>query len=45
MIRKITLADREEYLKMADDFYHSGATIAPVPKKYMEITFDEMMSS
>ena len=45
MIRKITLADREEYLKMADDFYHAGATIAPVPKKYMEITFDEMMSS
>ena len=45
MIRKITLADREEYLKMADDFYHSGATIAPVPKKHMEITFDEMMSS
>ena len=45
MIRKITLADREEYLKMADDFYHSGAAIAPVPKKYMEITFDEMMSS
>ena len=45
MIRKITLADREEYLKMADDFYHSGAPIAPVPKKHMEITFDEMMSS
>ena len=45
MIRKITLADREEYLKMADDFYHSGATIAPVPKNHMEITFDEMMSS
>lgn len=45
MIRKITLADREEYLKMADNFYHCGATIAPVPKKHMEITFDEMMSS
>ena len=45
MIRKITLADREEYLKMADDFYHSGATIAPVPKENMEITFDEMTSS
>lgn len=45
MIRKITPADREIYLRMAHDFYHSEAVLHPVPDEYFVRAFDEMMRS
>ena len=45
MIRRITAADREIYLRMAHDFYHSDAVLHPVPDENLFRTFDEMMVS
>lgn len=45
MIRRITSADRETYLQMAHDFYHSEAVLHPVPDAYLVRSFDEMMRS
>ena len=45
MIRPITPADRENYLRMAHDFYHSEAVLHPVPDAYFVRAFDEMMRS
>lgn len=45
MIRKITPADREVYLKMAWDFYHSEAVLHAVPDSHYTRAFDEMMRS
>ena len=45
MIRPITPADREIYLRMAHAFYHSEAVLHPVPDEYFARAFDEMMCS
>lgn len=45
MIRRITPADRETYLQMAHDFYHSEAVLHAVPDTYFVRAFDEMMRS
>ena len=45
MIRRIEKNDRELYLWLADEFYHSDAVLHPVPPRYLENTFDEMASS
>lgn len=45
MIRKITPADREAYLHMAHDFYHSEAVLHAVPDVHFVRAFDEMMRS
>lgn len=45
MIRKITAADRAQYLQMAYDFYHSDAVLHAVPDEYFVRAFDEMMRS
>ena len=45
MIRKIQASDKQEYLKMATDFYNSDAVIAPVPAENLENTFNEAMRS
>lgn len=45
MIRKITPADREAYLRMAHDFYHSEAVLHAVPDEYFVRAFNEMMRS
>lgn len=44
MIRKLEKKDREEYLKMAREFYHSPAVLHPIPDSYMEKTFDECVN-
>lgn len=41
MIRKITENDKNEYLKMADDFYHSDAVSHCIPKENFLNAFDE----
>ena len=45
MIRKVTAADREIYLALANEFYHSDAVYAPVPTAHMELTLDEVLKS
>lgn len=45
MIRKISKKDRENYLKMAADFYSSAAVLHPIPERYLLDTFDEIMRS
>ena len=45
MIRRITSADREIYLQMAYEFYHSEAVLHPVPDDHYVRAFDEMMRS
>ena len=45
MIRRITPSDREQYLQMAHDFYHSEAVLHAVPDGYFVRAFEEMMRS
>ena len=45
MIRRINRSDREQYLQMAHDFYHSDAVLHAVPDAYFVRAFDEMMRS
>lgn len=45
MIRKLNYTDKEVYLQMAKSFYNSEAVLHPVPEKYFQKTFDELMSS
>ena len=45
MIRRIRPEDREIYLKMAHEFYHSDAVLHPVPDENLTVSFDEMMRS
>ncbi len=42
-IRKVQESDRERYLQMAHDFYHSSAVLHPIPDSFIEKTFDECM--
>lgn len=43
MIRAAERKDREEYVKMAHEFYHSPAVLHPIPDSYIERTFKEYM--
>ncbi|MEG0901314.1 MAG: GNAT family N-acetyltransferase, partial [Clostridia bacterium] len=43
--RRVTEADRERYLELAEAFYDSPAVLEPVPRAYLVCTFDEMMRS
>lgn len=45
MIRKLTAADRDIYLEMAHEFYHSPAVLHAIPDEYLRRGFDEMMRS
>lgn len=44
-MRTITQEDRELYLELATEFYHSDAVLHPVPDSYLEATFEEMIRS
>ena len=44
MIREVTAADREDFLQLLDEFYHSPAVLHPVPQAYFERTFREVTS-
>lgn len=43
--RKINAQDREEYLAMADAFYHTDGVIRPIPREHLEAGFEELMRS
>lgn len=45
MIRKFTADDRQLFIDMADEFYHSPAVMHPIPKSHHEAAFDEIMKS
>ena len=45
MIRKLTADDRELYISMAEEFYHSDAVLSPVPRSYIEKTVDDALPS
>lgn len=45
MMRKITKDDKELYLELAREFYHSPAVLHPVPEENLLKTFDELMRS
>ena len=44
MIRKIDNCDKEIYIEMADEFYHSSAVTHPVPRENFEKAFDHMVN-
>ena len=45
MIRKIIIEDKNEYIKMAEDFYNSPAVLSSVPRSNFEDAFEELMKS
>lgn len=45
MIRALEERDREVYIKMAHDFYHSPAVLHPIPDAHFVRTFEECMRS
>ncbi len=45
MVRRVTVADRQIYLDLADAFYHSEAVLHPISKKNITAAFDEMVHS
>lgn len=45
MIRKITEGDREDFLRLSEEFYASSAVLHPIPAAYHARTFDELMRS
>ena len=45
MLKRFTKLDKEEYLELANLFYHSDAVLHPVDKNNLEVTFKELTSS
>lgn len=45
MVRKITRADRDAFLRLSEMFYASPAVMHTVPKAYHERAFEELMRS
>lgn len=43
VFEKIRKNDREEYLAMEHDFYHSPAVLHPIPDENHERTFNVLM--
>lgn len=43
MVRKIQKKDRELFLQLAKEFYHSEAVLEPIPEQFHETTFAELM--
>ena len=44
MIRKLEEKDRQLYIEMAREFYHSDAVLHPVPDSHFEKTAAEALS-
>lgn len=45
IIRRIQQKDKEEYLRLAQEFYQTDAVLHSIPVGYMENTFEELMRS
>lgn len=44
MIRKIDEHDKEKFIAMSHEFYHSDAVLHTIPENYIRGTFDEILS-
>lgn len=44
MIRAVNALDRESYLSLSDEFYHSEAVLSPVPSEHFASTWNELMN-
>lgn len=44
MIRKLRPCDREVFLALGREFYHSEAVLFPIPEEHFARTFDEVLS-
>lgn len=45
MIRRIAKEDKQIYITLAEEFYHSDAVLHSIPSSYFENTFQEMLRS
>lgn len=45
MYRKIRPEDREIYLRLSEEFYHSDAVLHTIPRENHERTFEQLMSN
>ncbi|MDO4711652.1 MAG: GNAT family N-acetyltransferase [Peptostreptococcaceae bacterium] len=45
MIRRVVQADREVFCALVDEFYHTDAVLYPIPREYIETTFEEITVS
>ena len=45
MIRKLTPDDKELYLQLSDEFYHTQGVLHPIPESYRLACFNECMRS
>ena len=45
MVRYMKETDKNDFIKMADEFYHSNAVLHSVPLKNFAITFREIMNN
>lgn len=45
MIRPITSGEREIYLELCREFYHSPAVLHPVPEAHFARTFDRILAA
>lgn len=44
MLRPMTEQDREVFVRLADEFYHSSACLHTVPTEYFHHTLDEILA-
>ena len=44
MLRPMTEQDREVFIRLADEFYHSSACLHTVPTEYFHKTLDEILA-
>ena len=44
-VRRIKSTDKDEYIKLVAEFYHSDAVLAPVDSSHFDKTFAELMRS
>lgn len=45
MIRKVKKSDKNLFIKMIDEFYHSSGVLHSIPTKHYEKTFNEIMGN
>ena len=45
MIKRLTLNDKDVYIKFAKKFYSTDAVMSPIPQRHFEATFRELMRS
>lgn len=44
MIRRVTPGDRDVFIAMGHEFYHSAAVLHPIPDSHISATFDQVVA-